>query len=64
MVQETVREVKAELTAAHADAKEKQGDEAITVLSRWKIIKRTIHYRIRVAPFVYLQSKICKKQWK
>jgi len=40
VVQGTVREVKAEHSLTYTTAKERQGDEAITVLSRWKTIKK------------------------
>ena len=42
MVQGAIRQAKAEHTPPHTAAKKRQGNEAITVLSCWKIIKKVL----------------------
>ena len=42
VVQGAIRQAKAEHTPTHATAKERQGNEDITVLSRWKAIKKVL----------------------
>lgn len=42
VVQGAIREISAEHTPPHTAAKKRQGNEAITVLSCWKIIKKVL----------------------
>ena len=58
MVQGTVREVKEEHSPPNTTTKERQGNEVITVLSRWKTIKKVLF----IMPYEWIFYFICAQK--